>query len=98
MFIAIIGTRFSGRTTIESYLIERGFIPVRVIAQALDYEARVGDYGEVSYLRAYRLLGLPTQLFSRYLQAINHTLSWMWMTGILMQLPTLTRTLVVTSQ
>jgi dCMP deaminase len=48
MFIAIIGTRFSGRTTIESYLVERGFIPVRVIAQALDYEARVGDYGEVS--------------------------------------------------
>ncbi|KAH9081730.1 cytidine deaminase-like protein [Lactarius deliciosus] len=30
MFIAIIGTRFSGRTTIESYLREKGFIPVRI--------------------------------------------------------------------
>lgn len=48
MFIAIIGTRFSGRTTIESYLIEKGFIPVRIIVQALDYEARVADYHEVS--------------------------------------------------
>ncbi|KAH9065821.1 cytidine deaminase-like protein [Lactarius vividus] len=30
MFIAIIGTRFSGRTTIESYLIAKGFVPVRI--------------------------------------------------------------------
>jgi hypothetical protein len=98
MFVAIIGTRFSGRTTIESYLIARGFVPVRIIAQASDYEARVGDYGKVSYLRACRSFGLPTQLFFRYLQTINPTLSWMWMTGILTQPPTLTRTLVVTSQ
>lgn len=63
MFIAIIGTRFSGRTTIESYLIAKGFLPVRVIAQALDYEARVGDYGEVSHLRAcLYLVSLPNTL------------------------------------
>ncbi|KAH8997375.1 hypothetical protein EDB92DRAFT_1415778 [Lactarius akahatsu] len=48
MFIAIIGTRFSGRTTIESYLRAKGFVPVRIVARALDYEARVDDYGEVS--------------------------------------------------
>ncbi|KAH9044564.1 cytidine deaminase-like protein [Lactarius pseudohatsudake] len=30
MFIAIIGTRFSGRTTIESYLRAKGFVPVRI--------------------------------------------------------------------
>ncbi|KAH9178795.1 cytidine deaminase-like protein [Lactarius sanguifluus] len=40
MFIAIIGTRFSGRTTIESYLRAKGFVPVRIVARALDYEAR----------------------------------------------------------
>ena len=50
MFIAIIGTKSSGRTTIESYLIARGFVPVRIIAQALDYEARIRDYREVSHL------------------------------------------------
>ena len=74
MFIAIIGTRFSGRTTIESYLIARGFVPVRIIARTLAYEARVEDYGEVSYLRACLLLDLSTQLVSsRYLQMVNHT-------------------------
>jgi hypothetical protein len=61
MFIAIIGTRCSGRTTIESYLIARRFVPVRIIARALDYEARVEDYGEVSHLRACLLLDLPNQ-------------------------------------
>ena len=84
MFIAIIGTRFSGRTTIESYLIARGFVPVRIIAKALDYEARIGDYREVSHLRACLLLGPSTQLVSsRYPQTINHILSWMYMTGVL---------------
>ena len=61
MFIAIIGTRSSGRTTIESYLIARGFVPVRIIDHALDYEARVGDYGEVSHIRACLSLDLSTQ-------------------------------------
>ncbi len=78
MFVAIIGTRSSGRTTIESYLIAKGFVPVRIIAQALDYEARVEDYGEVSHLRACRLLDLSTQpVSSRYLQmtTVNHFLS-----------------------
>jgi hypothetical protein len=48
MFIAIIGTRFSGRTTIESYLVAKGFAPVKIIAQALGYEHRIGDDREVS--------------------------------------------------
>ncbi len=52
MFIAIIGTRFSGRTTIESYLIAKGFVSVRIIAPTLEDDARVEDYGEVSHLRA----------------------------------------------
>jgi len=32
MFIAIVGTRFAGKSTIEEYLInEKGFTPVRLI-------------------------------------------------------------------
>jgi len=33
MFIAIIGTRLSGRSTVEIYLTEKGFIPVRLISR-----------------------------------------------------------------
>ena len=77
MFIAIIGTRFSGRTTIESYLIAKGFVSVRIIARALEDDARVEDYGdsEVSHLRAsHSSISLPSL---RYLQTtkINQLLS-----------------------
>jgi hypothetical protein len=36
MFVAIIGTRFSGKTSVENYLISlKGFISVRIIQSAL---------------------------------------------------------------
>ncbi len=38
MFIALIGTRFSGKSTVEEYLIkQRGFTPVRLIAENVRY-------------------------------------------------------------
>jgi len=37
MFIAIVGTRFSGKTSIENYLVSlKGFISVRIIQSELD--------------------------------------------------------------
>ncbi|KAH9982804.1 cytidine deaminase-like protein [Lactifluus volemus] len=39
MFIAIIGTRLSGKSTIEAYLIEKGFVPVRIIYPALCFSS-----------------------------------------------------------
>ncbi|KAI0278158.1 cytidine deaminase-like protein [Russula aff. rugulosa BPL654] len=38
MFIAIIGTRLSGKSTVETYLTERGFIPVKVISRTPEHE------------------------------------------------------------
>ena len=40
MFIAIIGTRLSGKSTVETYLTEKGFIPVRIIPQNSGYRER----------------------------------------------------------
>jgi hypothetical protein len=31
MFIAIVGTRFSGRSCVENYLVSKGFIRVRIL-------------------------------------------------------------------
>lgn len=76
MFIAIIGTRCSGKTTIESYLVAKGFVPVRIIGQALGHEARIGDYREVS--PSSYLVSLTNQpVPSRYQQRMNHILSLM---------------------
>ena len=38
MFIAIIGTMLSGKSTVETYLTEKGFVPVKVISRAINYE------------------------------------------------------------
>jgi hypothetical protein len=43
MFIAIIGTRLSGKSTIEAYLIEKGFVPVRIIYPVINDEARAAE-------------------------------------------------------
>ncbi|KAF8506786.1 cytidine deaminase-like protein [Russula emetica] len=40
MFIAIIGTRLSGKSTVETYLTERGFIPVKLISRTPEHEGR----------------------------------------------------------
>lgn len=40
MFIAIIGTRLSGKSTVETYLTEKGFLPVRIIPQHSGYRER----------------------------------------------------------
>lgn len=40
MFIAIIGTRLSGKSTVETYLTEKGFVPVRIIPQNSGYRER----------------------------------------------------------
>ena len=54
MFVAIIGTRFSGKTSIENYLISlKGFISVRII-QSLSHVYELEEKIEVqfhSYLR-----------------------------------------------
>jgi hypothetical protein len=64
MFIAIIGTRLSGKSTVETYLTEKGFIPVRVISRTPEYGDRALDRaqarGEVS--RLFRSLVQPVQL------------------------------------
>ena len=50
MFIAIIGTRLSGKSSVETYLAEKGFIPVRVISRSPEYGDRAQARGEVSRL------------------------------------------------
>jgi hypothetical protein len=55
MFIAIIGTRLSGKSTVETYLTERGFKPVRVISRTPEHEGRAQVRTEVSRLRALSL-------------------------------------------
>jgi hypothetical protein len=54
MFIAIIGTRLSGKSAIEAYLIEKGFVSVRIIPPVINDEARAAEArGEVSRLVAH---------------------------------------------
>jgi hypothetical protein len=54
MFIAIIGTRLSGKSTIEAYLIEKGFVSVGIIPRAVNHEARAEEMRSVvSCLRAH---------------------------------------------
>jgi hypothetical protein len=54
MFIAIIGTRLSGKSTIETYLIEKGFVSVRIIPRAVGHEAKPEEMRSVvSCLRAH---------------------------------------------
>ncbi|KAI0257220.1 cytidine deaminase-like protein [Lactifluus subvellereus] len=40
MFIAIIGTILSGKSTVEAYLTEKGFVPVKIISRAVNYQVR----------------------------------------------------------
>jgi dCMP deaminase len=53
MFIAIVGPRFSGKTTVEDYLIkEQGFAPVRLIAPndgESILEGNIGVRGMISF-------------------------------------------------
>ena len=64
MFIAIIGTRLSGKSTVETYLTERGFIPVRVISRIPEHEGRAPARPEVSRLWGrFRYLVQPARLF-----------------------------------
>ncbi|KAI0001704.1 cytidine deaminase-like protein [Russula vinacea] len=50
MFIAIIGTRLSGKSTVETYLTEKGFIPVKVISRTPEHKDRAQARNEVAEL------------------------------------------------
>ena len=65
MFIAIIGTRLSGKSTVETYLTERGFIPVKVISRTPEHEGRAQARTEVSHLWALSLSRPTYSTFSR---------------------------------
>ena len=65
MFIAIIGTRLSGKSTVETYLTERGFIPVRVISRTPGHEERAQARPEVSPSRLRHLVQ-PVRPFLGY--------------------------------
>lgn len=55
MFIAIIGTRLSGKSTVETYLVEKGFVPVRIISRTSEY----GDKAQASkVVSCFRVLSL----------------------------------------
>jgi dephospho-CoA kinase len=62
MFIAIIGTILSGKSTIETYLTEKGFVPVKVISRAVNYEVRAEARNTVSSLHALFHLHAPDLL------------------------------------
>jgi hypothetical protein len=63
MFIAIIGTRLSGKSTVETYLTEKGFTPVRVISRTPEHKDRAQPRNEVGRFWALRYLVQPVQLF-----------------------------------
>jgi len=67
MFIAIIGTRLSGKSTVETYLTQRGFIPVRVISQTPEHGVtpKTEAQTEVSYLHSLFLSRPTSSTFSR---------------------------------
>ena len=65
MFIAIIGTRLSGKSTVETYLTEKGFIPVRVISRTPEHGDRAQARGEVSRLWPLLIFSPTCSTFSR---------------------------------
>ncbi|KAI0274985.1 hypothetical protein BC834DRAFT_850610 [Gloeopeniophorella convolvens] len=49
MFIAVVGTRFSGKSSLETYLTGRNFVPVRILGQGQD-EISAVEHAEVGCL------------------------------------------------
>ncbi len=54
MFIAIIGTRLSGKTTVETYLTDKGFVPVKIIPQTSGHRDRAQRRGVVPVSLSWR--------------------------------------------
>ncbi|KAH9997741.1 cytidine deaminase-like protein [Russula compacta] len=70
MFIAIIGTRLSGKSTVETYLVEKGFVPVRIISRTPEY----GDRAQV--VSCFRALD-KSSYFSSATELLEHvTRNW----------------------
>lgn len=63
MFIAIIGTRFSGKTSIENYLVSlKGFTSVRIIQS----ESDLHGFEEQYEVQISLLFSMCQQLFHRF--------------------------------
>jgi hypothetical protein len=75
MFIAIIGTRLSGKTTVETYLTDKGFVPVKIIPQTSGLRDRVQRRSVVpvslGWRRACSLFRLSCSLSSSHFQGIT---------------------------